>query len=109
MTQLQDQLHTSKSQVKLNEEYHNRITANLEKSIEELKALHKQELAQMNVNHQTKLMELEHQIQKQRERTLSLLQEKDKEIGHLKSTFLSSMIKKVNLIFLTKVIIIIYL
>lgn len=94
ISQLQDMLQASKSQIKLNEEYHNKITANLEKAIVELKALHKQEVAQLTVAHQAKLLEFEHQIQKQRERTLSLLEEKDKEIGLLKSTFLSSIIKK---------------
>lgn len=96
ISQLQDQLQASKSQTKLNEEYHNKITSNLEKSLDELKVLQKQELAQMKVGYQAKLLELEHQIQKQRERTLSLLEEKDKEIGLLKSTFLSSIIKKEN-------------
>ena len=64
--------------------------------MEELKVLHRQEIAQMAVNHQTKLLEFEQQIQKQRERTLALLEEKDKEIGLMKSTFLSSIIKKVS-------------
>lgn len=63
--------------------------------MEELKILHRQEIAQLTMNHQAKLLELEQQIQKQRERTLALLEEKDKEIGLMKSTFLSSMIKKV--------------
>ncbi|KFM82770.1 GRIP and coiled-coil domain-containing protein 1, partial [Stegodyphus mimosarum] len=48
----------------------------------------------MEMVHKAKLMELEHQIQKQRERTLALLDEKDKEICLLKSSFLSSFIKK---------------
>lgn len=69
----------------------------MEKSIEELNLLHKQEIAHLTMSHQAKLLEFEHQIQKQRERTLSLLEEKDKEIGLMKSTFLSSMIKKVFL------------
>ncbi|GFT46617.1 GRIP and coiled-coil domain-containing protein 1 [Nephila pilipes] len=94
ITQLEDQLQTCKSQLKLNEEYHNKITANLEKSCEDLKLQHKQELAQAELSCRTQLFELEHQIQKQRERTLSLLEEKDKEIELLKSSFLTSFIKK---------------
>ncbi|GIY22544.1 GRIP and coiled-coil domain-containing protein 1 [Caerostris darwini] len=94
LTQLQNQLQACKSQLKLNEEYHNKITANLEKSYEDLKAQHKQELAQLELSYRAQLLELEHQIQKQRERTLSLLEEKDKEIELLKSSFLSSFIQK---------------
>ncbi|GFR09022.1 GRIP and coiled-coil domain-containing protein 1 [Trichonephila clavata] len=94
IAQLEDQLQTCKSQLKLNEEYHNKITANLEKSCEDLKVQHKQELAQAELSYRTQLLELEHQIQKQRERTLSLLEEKDKEIELLKSSFLTSFIKK---------------
>lgn len=94
ITQLEDQLQTCKSQLKLNEEYHNKITTNLEKSCEDLKVQHKQELAQAELSYRTQLLELEHQIQKQRERTLSLLEEKDKEIELLKSSFLTSFIKK---------------
>lgn len=96
ITQLQDQLQTCKSQLKLNEEYHNKITTNLEKSGEDLKIQHKQELAQIELSHRTQLLELEHQIQKQRERTLSLLEEKDKEIALLKSSFLTPFVKKVS-------------
>ncbi|KAF8767786.1 GRIP and coiled-coil domain-containing protein 1-like [Argiope bruennichi] len=94
ITQLQNQLQNCKSQLKLNEEYHNKITSNLEKTCEDLKLQHKQELAQVELSHRTQLLELEHQIQKQRERTLALLEEKDKEIELLKSSFLSSFIKK---------------
>ncbi|GIX91041.1 GRIP and coiled-coil domain-containing protein 1 [Caerostris extrusa] len=94
ITRLQTQLQTYKSQLQLNEEYHNKITANLEKSYEDLKAQHKQELAQVELSYRAQLLELEHQIQKQRERTLSLLEEKDKEIELLKSSFLSSFIQK---------------
>ncbi|GFS40941.1 GRIP and coiled-coil domain-containing protein 1 [Trichonephila inaurata madagascariensis] len=94
IAQLEDQLQTCKSQLKLNEEYHNKITANLEKSCEDLKVQHKQELAQAELSYRTQLLELEHQIQKQRERTLALLEEKDKEIELLKSSFLTSFIKK---------------
>ncbi|KAG8194847.1 hypothetical protein JTE90_017280 [Oedothorax gibbosus] len=94
ITQLHDQLQTCKSQLKLNEEYHNKITTNLEKSCEDLKIQHKQELAQIELSHRAQLLELEHQIQKQRERTLSLLEEKDKEIALLKSSFLTPFVKK---------------
>ncbi|PRD29267.1 UNVERIFIED_CONTAM: Gcc1 [Trichonephila clavipes] len=94
IAQLEDQLQTCKSQLKLNEEYHNKITANLEKSCEDLKVQHKQELAQAELSYRTQLLELEHQIQKQRERTLALLEEKDKEIELLKSSFLTSFMKK---------------
>lgn len=95
LTQLQDQLQTCKSQSKLNEEYHNKITTNLEKSCEDIKLQHKQELAQIELMHRAQLLELEHQIQKQRERTLLLLEEKDKEIVLLKSSFLTPFVKKV--------------
>ncbi|GBM09086.1 GRIP and coiled-coil domain-containing protein 1, partial [Araneus ventricosus] len=94
LTQFQNQLQNCKSQLKLNEEYHNKITSNLEKTCEDLKIQHKQELAQVELSHRAQLLELEHQIQKQRERTLALLEEKDKEIELLKSSFLSSFIKK---------------
>uniref|UniRef100_A0A2L2Y874 GRIP and coiled-coil domain-containing protein 1 n=1 Tax=Parasteatoda tepidariorum TaxID=114398 RepID=A0A2L2Y874_PARTP len=91
---MQDQLQSCKSQLKLNEEYHSKITSNLEKACEDLKLIHKQEIVQIEASGKAHLIELEHQIQKQRERTLLLLEEKDKEIGHLKSSFLSSFIQK---------------
>lgn len=94
VSHLQNQLHSSKSQLKLSEEYHNKITTNLEKSIEELKVQNKAELGQVEVIHRTQIMDLEEQIQKQRERTLALLEEKEKEIHHLKTSFLSSFSKK---------------
>ncbi|XP_054710498.1 GRIP and coiled-coil domain-containing protein 1-like [Uloborus diversus] len=94
IVQLKDQLQASKSQLKTNEEYHSKIIANMEASMEELKNHHRQEIAQIEVANHNQLLELEHQIQKQRERTLALLEEKEKEIGLLKSSFLSSLITR---------------
>jgi flagellar motor component MotA len=48
---------------------------------------HKEELTATEIDYKGRLSVLEQQLQKQRERSLSLLEEKEQEIQTLKSTF----------------------
>lgn len=77
----------------LNDQLSETIT-NYEKQMEELKKQHcmfaaryEQNLQDLHVSYKAHISELEVQIQKQRERTLALLEEKEQEVTNLKSTF----------------------
>lgn len=93
---LQEQLQTCKSQIESSEEYHRKTIHNLQISIQEMKTKHKHEIATLESDCRAKILELEHQLQKQRERTLTLLEEKDTEISLLRSSLLPSVIQMEN-------------
>ncbi|ESO07648.1 hypothetical protein HELRODRAFT_170175 [Helobdella robusta] len=52
--------------------------------INTLEAKHKNEISRINADHQQKVSDLEHEIRKQRDRTISMLADKDQEINELK-------------------------
>lgn len=93
---LQEQLQTSKSQIESAEEYHDKTIHNLQISIQEMKTKSKHEIAALESDCRAKILELEQQLQKQRERTLTLLEEKDTEISLLRSSLLPSVIQMEN-------------
>ena len=83
--ELEKRLHEVREYSETKERDLHRVTQDLQERISQLESRHKRELEESNLVYQHKLSELEKQVQKQRDRTLSLLAEKDAELETLKA------------------------
>mgnify|MGYP001794560333 CR=1 FL=1 len=83
--ELEKRLHEVRKFSENKEKELHRVTKELQDRIAQLETNHKRELEESNLIYQHKLSELEKQVHKQRDRTLSLLAEKDAELESLRA------------------------
>lgn len=82
--ELEKRLHEVREYSETKEKDLHRVNKELQDRITQLESNHKRELDESNLVYQHKLSELEKQVHKQRDRTLSLLAEKDAELESLR-------------------------
>lgn len=86
LNDLREKLRTQASQTVEEVEHLKQREENLRKTLMAVQEKHKQEMTQLEGEHHTQLQEYEDEIKKQRDRTISMLAEKDREIQTLRAT-----------------------
>ena len=88
--QLREKLVGSQSLYNAENERHNQVVAKLHTSLNDIREQHRHELDQFAARKRAELNELECELEKQRERTVRLLAEKDRELEAMKRHWESS-------------------
>ena len=88
--QLREKLLSSQSLYNAENERHNQVVAKLQTSLNDIREQHRHELDQFAARKRAELNELECELEKQRERTVRLLAEKDRELEAMKKHWESS-------------------
>ncbi|XP_077522217.1 GRIP and coiled-coil domain containing 88 kDa isoform X1 [Amblyomma americanum] len=86
---LQGQLRTQRARFEAQEENSRGATAKLQRSLSEAEVRHRQECQRLEQRWSSKLSELESLMQAQRDRSLALVEEKDRELQALRATLAS--------------------
>lgn len=86
VNQMRVEIQFLRSEIEINEQEHQSTLRSVQDSWTRERAAWKDELGQMERSCRARVADMEQQIQKQRERSLALLQEKDEELANLRQT-----------------------
>lgn len=98
LAKVRERLQASETKIEVLKDSYQKTISELETSIQKIKDKHKDDLANQEAENKISLVELEQQMVRQRERTATLLEEKNRELEQLKFSlgFSTSLEKRYN-------------
>ncbi|XP_013788184.1 GRIP and coiled-coil domain-containing protein 1-like, partial [Limulus polyphemus] len=87
LARLRERLQASETKLEAMKDSYQKTISELETSIQKIKDRHKEDLANQEAENKIRLVELEQQMVRQRERTATLLEEKNRQLEQLKFSF----------------------